>query len=285
MNTQRQPRPINNGNPTVLVFDSGVGGLSIVQELIKRLPQLNVTFAADNAAFPYGTKSESELIERVDMVLHGLQSTLKPDLIVVACNTASTITLPVLRERFSIPVVGVVPAIKPAALISHSKTIGLLATPGTVSRDYTTQLIADFAPHCTVVKVGSSKLVEYAERKLISGDALMAEVADEVSIFTSDAVASELDTIVLACTHFPLLKEELSAALPNIRHWVDSGSAIARRVESLLFDSNEVLKTKIPNNYNPPIYQSVFTAPINNHTFLMEWLASWFGDHWSIFVD
>lgn len=210
----------------VLVFDSGVGGLSVLQEIQQQYPSCEFFYGADNAAFPYGTKSEAELIERVDLVLHRLQETTHADIIVVACNTASTIALPRIRERFSQPVVGVVPAIKPAAKLTQTKVIGLLATPGTVNREYTDGLIEQFASHCTIVRVGSNELVHLAEQKL-RGETVSPQQLD--TIVSDFKQYPELDTVVLACTHFPLMKEELQQALPHITHWVDSGKAIARR--------------------------------------------------------
>ncbi|WIO75520.1 glutamate racemase [Porticoccaceae bacterium LTM1] len=217
--------------PKVLVFDSGVGGLSILAELRRALPMCELVFACDNAAFPYGTKDEETLVERVDQVLKALIRKVDPDIVVVACNSASTLVLPRIRSHFVRPVVGVVPAIKPAAAMSQTKCIGLLATPGTVKRQYTQQLIDDFANDCRVVRVGSSELVHLAEEK-IRGKAISAEKLQEV--LSPLLAETEIDTVVLACTHFPLLKEELSAlAKPHIR-WIDSGEAIARRVHSLL---------------------------------------------------
>ncbi|MBX2808754.1 MAG: glutamate racemase [Cellvibrionaceae bacterium] len=211
----------------ILIFDSGVGGLSIAQAVRQRHPCARIHYACDNAAFPYGTKTEDELITRVHRVLHKLQETIKPDIIVVACNTASTVVLPHIRETFSQPIVGVVPAIKPAAQISRSRVIGLLATPGTINRRYTQSLVTQFAADCRIIAVGSSELVTFAETKLRQGD---------VDTKTLDAILAPLnkntglDTLVLACTHFPLLEKELKQKLPHIPHWVDSGDAIARRV-------------------------------------------------------
>lgn len=211
----------------ILIFDSGVGGLSILQEIRQQYPHCSFFYGSDNAAFPYGTKEKEELIERVDWALHRFQQASQADIIVVACNTASTIALPRVRERFSQPVIGVVPAIKPAASLSQSKVIGLLATPGTVNRRYTHQLIEEFASDCRIIPIGSSELVQLAERKLagetISPDQLLPIIAP----FQAHR---DIDTLVLACTHFPLLKGELQATLPTIKHWVDSGEAIARRV-------------------------------------------------------
>ncbi|MFP5414522.1 MAG: glutamate racemase [Gammaproteobacteria bacterium] len=217
--------------PKVLVFDSGVGGLSVLAAVCARAPGCDFVFACDNAAFPYGTKGEAELVERVDKVLHQLVRREQPDILVVACNTASTVALPRLRERIPTPVVGVVPAIKPAAALSATKVIGLLGTPGTVSRPYTRQLIADFAADCEVVCLGSSRLVDIAEQALRG----TAPDSDELRTIVAPLFANPaLDTLVLACTHFPLLAEALALAAPRPVHWVDSGDAIARRVLTLL---------------------------------------------------
>jgi glutamate racemase len=224
-------RPDPGNSPRILVFDSGVGGLSVLAEIHSRIPRARLIYACDNEAFPYGTMGEEALVTRVDTVLRALISRLDPDILVVACNTASTLALPRIRAHFAKPVVGVVPAIKPAAALSRTRVIGLLATPGTVNRAYTRQLIDDFAGDCTVVRVGSSELVDMAEAKVRGvapdPDRLRAIVAP---LFDNPAT----DTLVLACTHFPLLRQELETVAPRSVHWVDSGEAIARRVESLL---------------------------------------------------
>lgn len=220
--TDKQPP-----TPSILVFDSGVGGLSILQEIRQQYPDCFYFYASDNAAFPYGTQSEDTLVDRVDHVVHQLQQYTQADIIVIACNTASTVALPRIRERFSQPIIGVVPAIKPAAAISRSKTIGLLATPGTVTRHYTQQLIDEFASDCQIISVGSSELVLLAEKKLRGETINPQQLKIIVEPF---AMNDDIDTLVLACTHFPLLKDELRKALPTIKHWVDSGEAIARRV-------------------------------------------------------
>lgn len=216
----------------ILIFDSGVGGLTIHAAIAARLPQENYLYACDNAAFPYGPKAEDELVQRVHDVLDALIARYAPQLVVVACNTASTVALPRLRQHYKLPIVGVVPAIKPAAQLSKNKIIGLLATPGTVRRAYTDQLIADFAADCTVLRVGSSELVQIAERKL------RGEAVDIVELNALMAPFFErenpVDTIVLGCTHFPLLRDELERAAPTPVQWVDSGAAIAERVASLL---------------------------------------------------
>lgn len=222
--------------PRILVFDSGVGGLSVMREIQQRLPECHYIYASDNAAFPYGTKTEAELIARVDHVIHQLLRHIEQhygvvDIIVVACNTASTLTLPHIRSHFQQPIVGVVPAIKPAAAQSRTGTIGLLATPATVARPYTLNLIKEYAPHCTVIPVGSSELVYLAEEKL-RGEMISLEKIHAIT--APFRAAPELDIVVLACTHFPLLHQELSAGLGQHIRLIDSGEAIARRVEFLV---------------------------------------------------
>jgi len=213
----------------ILVFDSGVGGLSILAQIRRRLPHCNYVYACDNQAFPYGTKAEEELVQRVDEVLKALISRIAPDIVVIACNTASTVALPKIRAHFLKPVVGVVPAIKPAAQLSATKVIGLLATPGTIARPYTQWLIDEFAADCTIVPVGSSELVAIAEEKLRG----TAPDPQRLRAILAPIFANpDTDTLVLACTHFPLLREELEAAAPRPVQWVDSGEAIARRVAS-----------------------------------------------------
>ena len=220
--------------PRILVFDSGVGGLSIVHEIQKKLPFAPLIYASDNAFFPYGTKGEAELITRVDTVLHKIIAAHPIDIIVIACNTASTLTLPHIRKNFPQPVVGVVPAIKPAAAHSKSQVIGLLATPATVARPYTQALIREHAPNAEVISVGSSELVELAEHKLRGGEVKPEQLHSILQPFFLHPRIAEMDALVLACTHFPLLRNELAAQfLPQVQ-LIDSGEAIARRVASLL---------------------------------------------------
>lgn len=155
--TPSEPRP------TVLVFDSGVGGLSVYDEIRRLLPDLHYIYAFDNVAFPYGEKSETFIVERVVEIVTAVQQRYPLSLAVIACNTASTVSLPALREKFAFPVVGVVPAIKPAARLTANGVVGLLATRATVKRPYTHELIARFANECQIAMLGSAELVELAE--------------------------------------------------------------------------------------------------------------------------
>ena len=216
-----------NGAKRVLVFDSGVGGLSVLDAIAASGFALSLDYVADNAWLPYGLKSDADLRARVPALLSSLVRQWTPDAVVVACNTASTIVLPDVRAALSIPVGGVVPPIKPAAALTKTGVIGLLATPATVQRTYTDDLITQFAADKRVVRFGSAALVEAAERKLRGEAVDPASVHEAIAaLFTDNAV----DVVALACTHFPLLAQELAAAAPRPCTWLDSGAAIARRV-------------------------------------------------------
>lgn len=215
----------------ILVFDSGMGGLTVYGEIRRALPEHNYFYSFDNAHFPYGELSEAALIEACTGLVSNMVAEHAIDLVVIACNTASTIALPSLRTALSIPVVGVVPAIKPAAALTRNGYIGLLATPGTVSRDYTHELIAQFAPGKHVLLKGATELVIEAERKLAGLPVNMALLREVLADWMEGE--ERPDTLVLGCTHFPLLNEEIKQLMPECQ-LVDSGLAVARRVAHLL---------------------------------------------------
>ena len=217
-----------------LIFDSGVGGLSVAREIRARLPGLKMTYVADDSFRPYGEKTEADLKARLGALLPILVDTVDPDLIVIACNTASTTALGVIRAGVDCPVIGVVPAIKPAAEISRTKTIAVLGTPGTVRRKYVDGLIEDFASDCQVILQGSVNLVDLAEKKLSGEDVPLDWVKSEIAPLFEGRRGADIDAVVLACTHFPLLKDELKASVKQSVQWIDSGEAIARRVEGVL---------------------------------------------------
>lgn len=229
----------------VLVFDSGVGGLSVVSDIRARLPAAYLSYAADDEFRPYGDKSEAQLRARLPELLAVLVNMLQPDALVIACNTASTTALPSIRAAVNIPVVGVVPAIKPAAETSQTRAIGVLGTPGTVRRAYVDDLIADFAPDCHVLLKGSTRLVAEAEKKLAGQPVDMQILRDEIAPLFAGRVGADVDAVVLACTHFPLLRDELRAAVKQSVNWIDSGEAIARRLEDVL--SNIAMRA-LPEN-------------------------------------
>ena len=216
----------------ILFFDSGVGGLSVLRPTRAILPSAPIVYAADNAGYPYGTKSEAELAARVPALLGRLVERFRPRLAVIACNTASTIALDHVRAALDIPVVGTVPAIKPAALLSKSRVIGVLGTNATVRQPYVDDLAARFASDCTVIRHGSAELVELAEAKL-AGDAVPIDaVHDAIAPMIGQPDGEKMDVMVLACTHFPLLEDEIATAFPSIVQ-VDGGPGIARRIAYL----------------------------------------------------
>ncbi len=216
----------------ILFFDSGVGGLSVVAPTRALLPRAPVVYAADSAGFPYGTRSEGEIAARVPALLGRLVERYRPRLVVIACNTASTIALAPVRAALDVPVVGTVPAIKPAAALSTTRVIGVLGTGATVRQPYVDDLAARFASDCTVVRHGSAALVEMAEAALAGTAPLSGAVARELDGLFAQERGDRIDVIVNACTHFPLLEAELRAVAPRVR-FIDGGPGIARRVAHL----------------------------------------------------
>lgn len=219
---------------TILVFDSGLGGLTVYREIRKQRPDADYLYLGDDALFPYGALAPDRLIARVDEVIAEALATCPADAIVIACNTASTLVLPPLRARYSMPIVGTVPAIKPAAAATRSGVIAVLATPGTVSRDYTAELIRDFAQGVEVVLVGSRGLASLAERVLRGERIEDAAIAAEIAPCFTERAGKRTDVVVLACTHYPLLLDRLVALAPWPVQWIDPAPAIARRVVQVL---------------------------------------------------
>lgn len=215
----------------ILIFDSGVGGLSVAAAIRRQLPTVALAYVCDNAMLPYGTKPDNWLVTRIADVCSAAVAASGASTLVVACNTASTLALRELRAQLTIPVIGTVPAIKPAAAMTRSGVIGLLATSATVHRPYTDALIDDFAAHCRVIRVAADGLVTLAERELAGQPVDLALLAAEL---TPLRAARDLDTVVLGCTHFPLLTDQLRAWATTPISWVDSGEAIARRVASVV---------------------------------------------------
>jgi glutamate racemase len=223
----------------LLVFDSGVGGLSVAREIRRELPSAEMIYVADDAAFPYGDWDEDQLSIHVVALVGRLIDHFAPDVVVVACNTASTLVLPPLRERFDIPFVGTVPAIKPAAERTQSGVVSVLATFGTMQRDYTRELITKFAASCHVRLVGSANLASLAEAHM------RGEEIDDGAVFTEiepaflDLDGKRTDMIVLACTHYPFLIDRFQRVAPWPVEWIDPAPAIARRVVAVVGEVGE----------------------------------------------
>jgi glutamate racemase len=225
------------GSHFIAVFDSGIGGLSILAEIRRLLPEVAVVSVADTAAFPYGDLPDEELIFRVGVIMAVLAEVAPPDLAVIACNTASTIVLEPLRRKFSFPFVGCVPPVKPAGALPQLGAIGLLATPATAGRAYTDALIRDFAGDSPVIRIGAPRLARLAEEALRGKPVPAGVIREELADFFDAQGHCLVDRVVLGCTHYPFLLPELTAALPAGVLWLDSGEAIARRVRQLLAEA------------------------------------------------
>jgi len=221
-------------SPTILVFDSGLGGLTVYREIVKLRPDARFVYAADDKAFPYGRLSEAELTARVVAVMAALIETHRPDLIVIACNTASTLVLVALREQFDVPFVGTVPAIKPACAASQTRMVSVLGTEATVAREYTKALIRDFGQGCEITLIGSRRLAVLAEALLHGEEVDDDDIAEEIMPCFLEKDGARTDTIVLACTHYPLLLERLNRLAPWPVTWLDPAPAIAKRVVALI---------------------------------------------------
>lgn len=219
--------------PTILVFDSGLGGLTVFREIAAVRRDADFVYLADDAAFPYGALAELALIERLLALFGDAIKIHQPAVVVIACNTASTIALPELRKTFSVPFVGTVPAIKPACAASRTRRVAVLGTEATVNREYTRALIREHGHGCDVDLVGAKRLATYAEAELrgepVSDAALLAEIGP---CFRDDG--NRTDTVVLACTHYPLLIARLEQIAPWPVNFIDPAPAIARRVGQLL---------------------------------------------------
>lgn len=225
--------PMRKEGP-VLVFDSGVGGLSVLRAIRDRLPDVEVVYVADDAAFPYGEWSEEALRDHVVALMAELIARHRPAAVVIACNTASTLVLPPLRARFTVPFVGTVPAIKPAAEGTRTGIVAVLATPGTMKRDYTRELIRSFAADCHVRLVGAPDLARLAEARM-RGEAVDREaIRRQIEPCFVEMEGRRTDVVVLACTHYPFLADLLAELAPWPVAWLDPAPAIARRLVAVL---------------------------------------------------
>lgn len=222
-----------NPSAPILLFDSGVGGLTVLAELRKILPQAAVIYAADTAGLPYGAKTEAEIAARVAGLLGVLSERYRPRLATIACNTASTIALGMVREVLNIPIVGTVPAIKPAAALTRTGTIGLLGTEATIRQGYVDRLETEFAQGKRLLRYAAPALVSAAEAHLRGEPVDRAAVADAVEGLRRQPGGDAIDTVVLACTHFPLLQDHLQEAIGKDVRFVDGAGGIARRVAQL----------------------------------------------------
>lgn len=219
--------------PPLLFFDTGVGGLSVLRETIKLLPHAPIVYAADYAGLPYGMKSEAELAARVPALLGRLVERYKPILATIACNTASTIALDHVRSALNIPVVGTVPAIKPASMLTKTGVIGLLGTRATIRQPYVDKLAADFASDKILLRHAAPDLVYAAEAKLRGEKPDPRVIREAMEGLMDQPEGGQIDTVILACTHFPLLRDELTEAAQRPIQFIDGAAGIARRIAYL----------------------------------------------------
>lgn len=218
----------------ILLFDSGVGGLSVLGKLRRLLPDAPILYAADNAGLPYGSKTEPQIAARVSGLLGRMTERFHPRLVCIACNTASTIALASVREVLEVPIVGTVPAIKPAAAMTRTGVIGLLGTQATIRQGYVDRLEAEFAADKRLLRHGAPELVAAAEARLRGEPVDPAVFHRAADALRAMAGGDAIDTVVLACTHFPLIETDLAAAFgPQVR-FIDGSDGIARRIAYLL---------------------------------------------------
>jgi glutamate racemase len=224
---------MTEGGPT-LVFDSGIGGLSVLRAIRAAMPDARFVYVADDAAFPYGAWEEQALSDHIVSLMGNLIAAHDPAAIVIACNTASTLVLPPLRERFDVPFVGTVPAVKPAAEQTKSGIVAVLATPGTMKRDYTRALIKSFGQACHVRLVGAPALAGIAEARMRGEPFERDEIAEQIAPCFEEIDGRRTDIVVLACTHYPFLADIMAELAPWPVMWLDPAPAIARRLASVL---------------------------------------------------
>lgn len=241
----------------ILMFDSGVGGLTVLREARVLMPDHRFVYVADDAAFPYGDWEEPALNEHLLALVGRLLEEYRPEIAVIPCNTASTLSLGALREAYpETPFVGTVPAIKPAAERTRSGLVSVLATPGTVKRQYTRDLIGKWASKCHVRLVGSTELARLAETYMREGFVDEDAVQREIEPCFVEKDGARTDIVVLACTHFPFLVNRMRKTAPWPVDWIDSGEAIARRVLSLLTATDAKLPRRSPEMRDIAVFTS-----------------------------
>jgi len=247
---QRRKRPFticsgmnNLASSTIAFIDSGIGGLPYYFWVKSRLPAARFVYVADTANFPYGEKSEDAVREGVVRIVRILTKTYRPSLIVIACNTASVLTLTILREQFTLPFVGVVPAIKPASERTKKKKIGIIATNRTIKDHYTAALINQFAGNCNVVSLASPELVTYVEKEWLGADQKKTEkLVQEIS---APFIEEEIDVLVLGCTHFLFLRDAFQKVLGGPIEIIDSLEGVGQQVLRLWKTTEKVIEEKV----------------------------------------
>jgi glutamate racemase len=256
--------------PRLLFIDSGLGGLTVLSAARQAVPEAHIRFIADDAGFPYGLKSEGALIERLVALIDKAAGIFAPDCIVLACNTASTIALEALRACLPIPFVGTVPAVKPAAALTKSGLVSVLATPGTVTREYTRALIEKYGTGARFTLIGSAGLAALAEAHASGAAADDAAIAREIAPCFVEDWGDRTDVVVLGCTHYPLLLERLEALAPWSVVWLDPAPAIARRIANVLAELGHITGVGAKHNLG----EIQFTSGLSPSPVLLELLQA-----------
>jgi len=255
----------------VAFLDSGVGGLPYLAHARSYLAGYRLVYVADREHFPYGEKTRAQVIDAALEVTERLVRRERPRLVVVACNTMSVVALAELRSHFSVPFVGVVPAVKPAATLSRLKRVGVLATRRTVEGDYLRELIQRHASGCSVVSLSSASLVEFVEKGLPTAtqEERQARVRTEVDRFTSEGI----DALVLGCTHFLHLEAEFRVLLQqNAIQLVDSRDGVSRQALRLLRSREPAAAVG-----KPPGHDSLYVTGPRPRLDGYPWFASHYG--------
>lgn len=269
--------------PPIIVFDSGIGGLTVLRELRVLLPDRQFIYVADDAGFPYGSWEEAALREHIVKLFSRLIDRYSPQLAVIACNTASTLVLDDLRRAFPDKIfVGTVPAIKPAAERTASGLISVLATPGTVRRAYTRELIQSFATQCHVRLVGADRLAGIAEQYIRGEKVDQSLLAEQIAPCFVEQSGRRTDIVVLACTHYPFLTNLFRRVAPWPVDWLDPAEAISRHTVSLLHKEANLLSSQSSDTRSPALSsddQAVFTS--NNADHAIRRLMQGFGLNFS----
>lgn len=240
----------------MLIIDSGIGGLSILNNIKKNFPNINYIYMLDNEAFPYGEKKEKFIVERSIKIINTIKKIYPIKKVIIACNTASTISLPILRKNFNIPIIGVLPILKPAIEIKKNKIVGLIATQATVNSSYIKKIIYKYSLKNTIKIIATNELAIIAEKKVRK---LSVSNTKLKKIFQSwIALSIQPDTIILGCTHFSFLKQEIQEMFYKPINFIDSGDAIIKGIKKYFYQENIKKNVFLCSKYNKKIKQLLF---------------------------
>lgn len=247
---------MSNNNPIGL-FDSGIGGTSIWKEIHQLLPNENTIYLADSKNAPYGKKSKQEIIELCFKNIDYLVSQ-NCKMIVVACNTATTNAIIQIREKYKIPIIGIEPAIKPAANKTKTQTIGILATKGTINSELFNKQVESYTNIKIIEQIGYG-LVELLE----NGEIESPEMTKLLTSYLEPMIKANIDYLVLGCSHYPYLVPAIKKIIPENIKIIDSGQAVARQTKTIL-EKNNLLNTTTKNsqqifyaNSNPTVLKNI----------------------------